>query len=55
MSAVPKTLTDADEFQLRKAKKLVSGSEWTKELTVYLSNIVVRNYFNFEMIAIEMN
>jgi hypothetical protein len=29
--------------------------EWTKELDEYFMESVIRNYFNFDMVAIELN
>lgn len=40
---------------MRKAKKMLPKDEWTNDLDTYLAQTVIRNYFNFDMIAIEMN
>lgn len=54
--SVPKTaLTEGETFQLRKAKKNQVVDEWTLPLDTFLKECVVRNYFNFDMVAIELN
>lgn len=55
MSAVPNMLSDADDFQLRRAKKMLPKDEWTRELDFFLAETVIRNCFNFDLIAIEIN
>ena len=54
--SVPKTaLTEGETFQLRKANKNQVVDEWTLPLDTFLKECVVRNYFNFDMVAIELN
>jgi hypothetical protein len=54
--SVPKTaLTEGETFQLRKAKRNQAVDEWTLPLDTFLKECVVRNYFNFDMVAIELN
>jgi hypothetical protein len=55
MSAVNKTLTDAEEFQMRKVKPQACTSEWTPYLDDFLAQAIIRNYFNFDLVAIELN
>lgn len=53
-SAVP-TLSDGEQFQLRRAKKQIQRDEWTKELDIFFQDSVIKNYFNFDLIAVELN
>lgn len=48
-------LTDGEAFQLRRATKLLKLNDWTLELDAYFSASVIRNYFNFDMVAVELN
>jgi hypothetical protein len=49
------TLTDGESFQLRKANKLHAKDEWTPQLDAYFQESVIRNYFNFDMVSVELN
>jgi len=55
MSVPTATLSDGESFQLRKANRLHAKDEWTSELDAYFQESVIRNYFNFDMVAVELN
>jgi len=41
--------------QKEKVKEQMNKYEWTRELDVFLMQSVVRNYFNFDLVAQELN
>ena len=41
--------------QLKKLKVDINHYEWTKELDLFLLDSVLRNYFNFDMVSLELN
>jgi len=47
--------TDADAFQLRRIKLQMNKHEWSEPLDKFLQECVVRNYFNFDLIAMEVS
>ena len=47
-------MSDADEFQLRKLTKKLNMSEWTPKLDQTLQECVVTSYFNFDLVATEI-
>lgn len=48
-------LSDKEDFTLRKTNRQMPHSEWTRELDEYFMESVIRNYFNFDMVAVELN
>ncbi len=41
--------------QLERMKDSMNKYEWTQELDKLLLDSVVRNYFNFDMVSLELN
>ena len=40
---------------MKKLKDSINKYEWTKELDMFLMETVIRNYFNFDMVSLELN
>lgn len=49
------TMSDADEFQLRKLISKLNMPDWSPSLDMVLSGCVVQSYFNFDLVATEVN
>ena len=48
-------MSDSDEFQLRKLTAKLYMADWTVSLDQTLSGCVVQSYFNFDLVAVEVN
>lgn len=40
---------------MKNLKDSINKYEWTKELDLFLMDTVIRNYFNFDMVSLEVN
>ena len=49
------TISDADEFQLRKLVSKLNMSDWSTGLDKKLQDCVVQSYFNFDIVCNEVN
>ena len=48
-------MSDSDEFQLRKLVSKLNMGDWTPTLDETLKNCVVQSYFNFDIVAMQVN
>lgn len=51
----PQQLNDKEDFVLRRSNRQLAKDEWTRELDKLFMESVIRNYFNFDMVATELN